>query len=97
MAGARFYEYNPTMCHSKLLVIDGKWTSVGSANFDNRSFRLNDEANLNVLDEQFGAEQVAVFEADKARCDEVTFAEWRGRSRVQKVIDGAASLLRSQM
>ncbi len=96
-AGARFYEYDSTMYHAKLMIIDGRWTSMGSANFDNRSFRLNDEANLNILDERFGAEQVAVFEADKARCDEVTFAEWRGRSRMQKIIDGAASLLRSQM
>ncbi len=96
-AGARFYEYQPTMYHAKLMVIDGMWTSVGSANFDNRSFRLNDEANLNVLDARFGAEQEAVFAADKARSREITFAEWRGRSRPQKIIDRAAALLRSQM
>ena len=83
--------------NSKLMVVDGQWTSVGSANFDNRSFRLNDEANLNVLDAGFGAEQVAVFEADKRRSREVTFAEWRGRSGTQKFIDRTASLLRSQM
>ncbi len=96
-AGARFYEYAPTMMHSKLMVIDGQWTSVGSANFDNRSFRLNDEANLNVHDAAFGAEQVAVFEADKRRAREVTLAEWRDRSRPQKLLDGAAALLRSQL
>ncbi len=79
------------------MIIDGMWTSVGSANFDNRSFRLNDEANLNVLDAQFGAEQVAVFEADKARAKEVTFAEWRGRSGPQRIIDSTVALLRSQM
>ena len=95
--GARFYEFQPTMLHSKLMVVDGTWTSVGSANFDNRSFRLNDEANLNVLDAGFGAAQVAVFEADKQRAREVTFAEWRGRSRPQKIIDGTLALLRSQM
>ncbi len=96
-AGARLFEYQPTMYHAKLMVIDGTWTSVGSANFDNRSFRLNDEANLNVLDAEFGAAQAAVFAADKARAKEITFAEWRGRSRSQKLIDRAASLLRSQM
>ncbi len=96
-AGARMFEYQPTMYHAKLMVIDGLWTSVGSANFDNRSFRLNDEANLNVLDAEFGAEQVAVFEKDKLRSREVTFAEWRGRSTARKFVDRAASLLRSQM
>ena len=70
---------------------------MGSANFDNRSFRLNDEANLNVLDAQFGAEQETVFEADKRQAREITFAGWRGRSLPQKIIDRAASLLRSQM
>ena len=96
-AGARIFEYQPTMYHAKLMVIDRRWTSVGSANFDNRSFRLNDEANLNVLDAGFGAEQAAVFAADKERAREITFAEWRGRSRPQKLIDRAAALLRSQM
>ena len=96
-AGARFYEYQPTMFHCKLLVIDGTWVSVGSCNFDNRSFRLNDEANINILDAAFGAEQVAVFEADRAQSREITLAEWAGRSPVLKLIDGAFALLRSQM
>lgn len=51
-AGVRIYEYQPTMMHSKVLVIDGVWSSVGSSNFDDRSFRLNDEANLNVFSEE---------------------------------------------
>jgi cardiolipin synthase len=96
-AGARFFEFQPTMLHCKLLVVDGAWVSVGSANFDNRSFRLNDEANLNVLDEDFGRAQLAVFAADKRRSREITYAEWRGRSRVQKLVDAGAALLRSQM
>ena len=96
-AGARFYEYQPTMFHTKLMVIDRRWTSVGSANFDNRSFRLNDEANLNVLDARFGVEQVTVFERDKACAREVTFVEWRGRSQARKFMDKALALGRSQM
>jgi cardiolipin synthase len=96
-AGARFFEFQPTMLHCKLLIVDGAWVSVGSANFDNRSFRLNDEANLNVLDENFGQEQMAVFDADKRRSREITYAEWQGRSRVQKLVDAGAALLRSQM
>jgi cardiolipin synthase len=95
--GARFFEFQPTMLHSKLMIVDGTWTSVGSANFDNRSFRLNDEANLNVLDAGFGAAQVAVFQADRQRAREITFAEWRARSRPQKMLDDTMALLRSQM
>ena len=49
-AGVKIYEYQPTMYHMKVIVVDDMWVSVGSTNFDNRSFRLNDEANLNVLD-----------------------------------------------
>src|SRR5689334_17290577 len=49
-AGAELYEFQPTMFHCKVLVVDGLWVSVGSTNFDPRSFRLNDEANLNILD-----------------------------------------------
>ena len=56
-AGVRIYEYQPTMYHAKVMMVDDYWTSVGSTNFDNRSFRLNDEANLNVFDEAFAEEQ----------------------------------------
>lgn len=66
-AGARIWEYQPTMIHCKLLIVDGLFVSVGSANFDNRSMRINDEANMNVLDAGFAARQSAMFERDKAR------------------------------
>lgn len=58
-AGIEIAEYQPTMFHVKGLVVDGVFSSVGSTNFDNRSFRLNDEANLNVLNREFGAAQQA--------------------------------------
>ncbi len=96
-AGAKFYEFQPTMFHTKLLVVDRQWTSVGSANFDNRSMRLNDEANLNVLDKTFGAAQVAQFEADRSRSRRITFAEWRARTPARKLLDDALALGRSQM
>ncbi len=96
-AGARFFEYEPTMFHCKLLVIDGVWVSVGSCNFDNRSFRLNDEANINVLDAGFGAEQVDVFNRDLEVCREITLEDWENRSPVQKLVDATFALARSQM
>ncbi len=96
-AGARFFEYEPTMFHCKLMIIDSEWVSVGSCNFDNRSFRLNDEANINILDATFGLEQVATFCADLEECREITLAEWEARSPVQKLIDATFALGRSQM
>lgn len=96
-AGVRIYEYEPTMFHRKVMIVDEVWVSVGSANFDNRSFRLNDEANLNVFDREFAAEEVAVFHQDKAKAREVTYNEWKHRSLVMKTRDAAAALLRSQL
>jgi cardiolipin synthase len=79
-AGARIYEYQPSMYHCKGLIVDEAWVSVGSANLDPRSLRSNDEANLNVFSAGFAAEQCRVFEADKARSREVTYEEWKHRS-----------------
>jgi cardiolipin synthase len=96
-AGVEIYEYAPTMFHCKVMVVDGRWTSVGSTNFDNRSFRLNDEANLNVLDEDFARTQAEVFERDKARSRRVTLEDWRNRPWTEKVKERAAGLLRAQL
>ncbi len=96
-AGARFFEYQPTMLHCKLLIVDNIWTSVGSANFDNRSFRLNDEVNLNILDTSFATAQAETFENDKLNSREVTLADWLARPLIQQVADGTANLFRSQL
>ena len=96
-AGVRIYEYQPTMYHNKLMVVDDYWVSVGSANFDNRSFRLNDEANLNVFDETFAREQAGVFAQDRARSKEVTLEEWRGRPITERLEEMVAWMLRRQL
>jgi cardiolipin synthase len=96
-AGIDIYEYQPTMNHCKVMIVDDRWVSVGSANFDNRSFRLNDEANLNVLDEGFATEQAEIFEHDKQACRQVTLEEWRNRPLREKLIENLAGLLRSQV
>ena len=66
-AGAEIYEYQPTMFHCKVMVVDDVWTSVGSTNFDNRSFSINDEANLNVYDRDFARVQIRTFDDDPSR------------------------------
>ena len=96
-AGVRIYEYQPTMYHNKLMVVDDYWVSVGSTNFDNRSFRLNDEANLNVLDGAFAREQAEVFAQDRARSREVTLEAWRGRPITERLEEMVAWLLRRQL
>lgn len=92
-AGVAIYEYQPTMFHCKLLVVDDLWVSIGSSNIDNRSFRLNDEANLNVLDGPFAAEQVKVFEQDKQHARRITLEELEDRPLLEKIMNHLASLL----
>lgn len=96
-AGIRIHEYQPTNLHAKIMVVDGLWCSVGSTNFDNRSFRLNDEANLNVLDAGFATRLTETFEHDLTRSREITLAEWSRRSLVTKVLDRLCALLRQQL
>ena len=89
-AGVKIYEYQPTMFHCKVIIVDDMWVSVGSTNFDDRSFRLNDEANLNIYDTTFAAEQVKVFEADKAKARLMTRSEFKTRSKLGKLVDRIA-------
>ena len=96
-AGVAIYEYQPSMYHCKVMIVDDLWVSVGSTNFDNRSFRINDEANLNVIDEAFAQRQGAIFEADKARSRRVTLDEWQARSVIDQVGDSVAGLLDTQL
>jgi cardiolipin synthase len=96
-AGVKIYEYGPTMLHSKVLVVDDLWVTIGSANVDNRSFRLNDEANLNVLDGDFAREQSRIFEEDKAKSREVTYEHWRQRPLWDQVFGGVLSLFGGEL
>jgi cardiolipin synthase len=96
-AGVEIYEYLPTMYHCKVLVVDDAWVSVGSTNFDERSFKLNGEANLNVLSPDFARRQVEVFFQDRAQSRRITLEEWKHRPWREKLLERAASLLGSQL
>ncbi len=96
-AGVEIFEYQPTMYHCKVLIVDEVWVSVGSTNFDDRSFRLNDEANLNIYDATFAAEQVKTFEDDKGKSRLMTRAEFKDRSPLKKFFDQFAALFRRQL
>lgn len=96
-AGAEIHEYQPTMFHCKALIVDRTMVSVGSTNFDNRSFRLNDEANLNVYDRAFAERASAVFEQDLKRTRRITLEMWRHRPWHEKLLEHASALLSSQL
>jgi cardiolipin synthase A/B len=96
-AGAEVYEYEPTMFHCKMLVVDRRMVSVGSTNFDNRSFRLNDEANLNIYDTAFAERVTAVFDRDLMRTRRITYDAWKERPWQEKLVEHASALLSSQL
>jgi cardiolipin synthase A/B len=96
-AGAHIAEYQPTMFHVKGLVVDELVASVGSTNFDIRSFRLNDEANLNVLHRGLAQQQRQVFDADWRKARKVSLQAWQNRPLLERAQERWASLLRSQL
>jgi cardiolipin synthase len=75
------------MFHAKCLVVDDALVSVGSANMDERTFRYNDEANLNVLSAEFAGSQIRVFEADKQRAHEITHSDWKKRPPLARLAE----------
>jgi len=96
-AGVQIAEYKPTMYHVKTLIVDNILVSVGSTNFDNRSFSINDEANLNVMDEAFAAQMSEIYEADWARATPVTEHKFAQRPWYQRVSTWAVSLIDKQL
>jgi len=96
-AGAEIYEFQPKMFHCKMLIVDRLMASVGSTNFDNRSFRLNDAANLNVYDGEFASRVSDVFKDDLKRAHRITFEAWKARPWQEKILEHASALLSSQL
>ena len=90
-------EYLPTMYHCKIFIVDTLLVSVGSTNFDNRSFRLNDEANLNVLDQDFALSQLKIFNDDWSKSRPITYEQWANRPIKEKLLESLASIARSQL
>ena len=83
-AGAHIYEYEPAMIHAKILLVDGIWSVVGSTNFDNRSFGLNDEVNLAAFDQPLTERLQEDFAADVAASREISYDEWQHRSLLER-------------
>ena len=96
-AGVEIHEYLPTMMHNKLLIIDQEMVSVGSTNFDVRSFRLNDEASLNVYDRGFAQRMTRVFEDDLKHTKRYTYETWAARPLKDKLIERFVLPIKSQL
>lgn len=96
-AGIEIHEYQPTMLHVKLLIVDGELVSLGSTNFDIRSFRLNDEASLNVYDRGFAARMTEVFEADMEHAVQYSHDMWERRPLREKLAEKFVRPIRSQL
>ena len=95
--GVEIHEYQPTMIHTKLLIIDRELVSVGSTNFDIRSFRLNDEASLNIYDHGFAQQMTGVFEKDLKSSKRYTHEMWLDRSWKEKIAERVLLPIRSQL
>lgn len=95
-AGAQIYEYEPAMIHTKTMVVDGAWSVVGSTNFDNRSFGLNDEVNLAAYDEKLAARLGEDFARDLASSRAVSYEEWQRRSIFERIYEWLGWVLERQ-
>jgi cardiolipin synthase len=96
-SGVEIHEYDPTMLHCKMLIFDHYMVSVGSTNFDMRSFELNDEASLNVYDAGFASRMTQVFEEDLKASTPYDFARWQRRPWLEKVAEVALIPIKSQL
>ncbi|MCY7354834.1 MAG: phospholipase D-like domain-containing protein [Lysobacter sp.] len=96
-AGVEIHEYKPTMLHIKLLIVDREMVSVGSTNFDIRSFRLNDEASLNIYDKAFAERMTSVFETDLPNSKEYSYQMWKERPWKEKFMEKFIAPLKSQL
>jgi cardiolipin synthase len=95
--GVKIYEYQPTMFHLKTMVVDGIFSTVGSANFDDRSFHLNEEINLFVYDTDFAGLMKERYERDLLRCRPYTHAMWKQRSLKKRVTEWLVRPIRSEL
>jgi cardiolipin synthase len=95
--GVKLYDYEKTLLHQKVLVVDGLWASIGSTNFDDRSFEINDEVSLVVHDERIARELDETFDKDLKHAKAVNLEEWKKRPALHKLQDLTMFLFNEQM
>jgi cardiolipin synthase len=97
LGGIEIFEYQAALLHAKTMVVDGVWATVGSTNFDNRSFALNDELNVVLYDRAVVERLAAAFEADLAHARRVTYDAWQNRGLKTKLLERLVVPLESQL
>ena len=95
--GIEFYEYQPAKLHEKIMIVDDIWVTGGSINFDDRSFRINDEGNINIYDPAFAKRMNEVFEADKKNSVRIDPAKFKKRPLLERFYENFCNLFRSQL
>ena len=95
--GVRIFEYQKTLLHQKVMTVDHIWSCVGSTNIDDRSFELNDEVTVGIVNEAFAAQMEKIFLADLEHARECRFEEWPNRGWMHKLTDGSAYLINEQL
>jgi cardiolipin synthase len=95
--GIRIFEFQRTLNHQKVIIVDGIWSSVGSTNFDDRSFEVNDEISVGVIDEGIAAELTRAWDDDMKDAREWKAETWRHRSLWHRIVDFSAYLLNEQL
>ncbi len=97
-AGVRLFCFERTMIHQKIMVIDGLWSHVGSTNLDSRSFDINEEAGVGIIDEGIAGELKAAFEDDLEACEEMKAESWDHKYHLwHRVLDRACYMLSGQL
>ena len=96
-AGIQIYEYRAALLHSKTMVIDGVWATVGSTNLDNRSFALNDELNVIFYDAGVAKQLEQIFQDDLAHSRPITYEAWRKRGQKERFLELLAFPIRDQL
>ena len=95
-AGAKIYEYKPSMLHAKVLAVDGTWSVIGSTNLDNRSFGLNDEVNVAIMNNDLAKRLEQDFENDLAESEQITYERWKKRSIIERTAEILGWLIERQ-
>ena len=95
-AGVEIFEYQPGMFHVKMLIVDDHWAVIGTTNFDNRSFMINDEVNLAVPSKEFCSQLLADVASDLKQSHQIVLGEWRKRSLPNRAWGQLSRLLERQ-
>jgi cardiolipin synthase len=96
-AGIEIHEYQAALLHSKTMLVDGTWATIGSTNFDNRSFALNEELNVALYDPAVVARLTKVFQEDLARSSRITYEAWAARPLKSKLFEVFVAPIQSQL